>query len=452
MPWWPIGLALAASPSPDFVGQGGVEHPVWSADGRQVALVDVHRGREELVVVAVRRGRGQGAERVTAPGGGEWHDLQVLFRPDGTLLFAGRSSPAGPTRLYTAQPGAVASALLTTEELPGSLHDPVLSPDGTRLVFAVTTTEGTELYARDPSGLHRLTISPEAEGHPAFWPDGKGLLFERSGDLWEVGFDGLRERPWSLGPGREVRPTPVSSEYAAWLRETELGWELVSSGPPLMQGVRLPTASLSVSPDLAWVAVTHEDRDRSDVVRLIAPDGTRGTEVRPGLPRLADPALVVDPERRWQLAVTATDDAGRRVLLLRDVTDAVRGASASFPGGPVHDVARSDDADDDAAVVGLGDLVAALAGAGDVAPEDADDQAEASPEKDGEQPPGSKEARRRRRRAGDREAPPRVGSGGSDDDGRLLATAGYVGMVLLIVLVSGLMVAEALRRSRAAPG
>ena len=60
MPWWPIGLALAASPSPDFVGQGGVEHPVWSADGRQVALVDVHRGREELVVVAVRRGRGQG--------------------------------------------------------------------------------------------------------------------------------------------------------------------------------------------------------------------------------------------------------------------------------------------------------------------------------------------------------------------------------------------------------
>lgn len=82
-------------------------------------------------------------------------------------------------------------------------RDPSPSPDGTKVVFAVSQTlpDGTaqnDLYVVDRSGLNirRLTQMPGMEYEPAWSPDGTQIVFTASDpagpgpDLWLINVDG----------------------------------------------------------------------------------------------------------------------------------------------------------------------------------------------------------------------------------------------------------------------
>jgi Tol biopolymer transport system component len=67
--------------------------------------------------------------------------------------------------------------------------NPVLSPDGTRILFSSTRAGKSALYVInvDGTGLARITSDTFAEGNPAWSPDGSKIAFRRSSHTFEGG-------------------------------------------------------------------------------------------------------------------------------------------------------------------------------------------------------------------------------------------------------------------------
>ena len=83
--------------------------------------------------------------------------------------------------------------------------DPSFAPNGKRLVF---TRSGRGIFAIgiDGSGLRRLTTSAY-DGHPVYSPNGKRIAFLRGDRLYVMRSDGRRERLLRLSPRFPGRPS-----------------------------------------------------------------------------------------------------------------------------------------------------------------------------------------------------------------------------------------------------
>src|SRR5262245_64842533 len=106
--------------------------------------------------------------------------------------------------LLAAAPVAAAPKGLTVEDMLAMqrVGDPVVSPDGRRVVFAVRDTDYDAnkgrydlwLAAVDGSSLVHLTTSPENDQDPAWSPDGRWVYFTstRSGSsqVWRIATSG----------------------------------------------------------------------------------------------------------------------------------------------------------------------------------------------------------------------------------------------------------------------
>ena len=83
-----------------------------------------------------------------------------------------------------------------------SIADPKFSPDGKRIVFAVTASSlvdgksNADIYIMDADGsnLRKLTNNPSSDAHPCWSPDGKSLLFVSTrhdgSQAWSLPLDG----------------------------------------------------------------------------------------------------------------------------------------------------------------------------------------------------------------------------------------------------------------------
>jgi eukaryotic-like serine/threonine-protein kinase len=160
----------------------GVEgHPALSPDGRLVAYSSNEAGNADIWVVEVASGE---AARLT---NGPADDLDPAWLPDGSgLVFVAARLGAPSIWRVSAHGGAPAMVINTGE-------DPAVSPDGTRVAFAV----------RDPSGLLRIAVARLAEPtsvtvltdsgdgsldhrNPSWSPDGDQICYADSRDLWIV--------------------------------------------------------------------------------------------------------------------------------------------------------------------------------------------------------------------------------------------------------------------------
>ncbi len=90
---------------------------------------------------------------------------------------------------------------------------PMLSPDGTRLVFESNRTGNWDIYSMKPDGtdLVRLTDNPAADVGPIWSPDGKHIVFgsERdAGDpeIYVMNVDGSNQRRLTRQPGDDSHP------------------------------------------------------------------------------------------------------------------------------------------------------------------------------------------------------------------------------------------------------
>ena len=117
--------------------------------------------------------------------------------------------------LSAAAAGAAPSKGLTIQDMLAMqrVGEPVVSPDGKRVVFAVRDTDYDanrgryDLYVAqtDGSGVERLTSHPENDTDPEWAPDGRSILFlsSRGGSsqVWRIGVGG--------GEAEQVTKLPV---------------------------------------------------------------------------------------------------------------------------------------------------------------------------------------------------------------------------------------------------
>lgn len=103
-------------------------------------------------------------------------DAYPVLSPDGTrIVFT--SNRTGTYQVYTCDAGGGNIVQLTHTE--GSNVSPVWSPGGDRIVFASERDDDSEIYIMnaDGTGQKRLTRQPGDDSHPKFSPDGSRIIF-----------------------------------------------------------------------------------------------------------------------------------------------------------------------------------------------------------------------------------------------------------------------------------
>jgi TolB protein len=104
-------------------------------------------------------------------------DAYPMLSPDGSrLLF--ESDRTGNWEIYTMRPDGTDLVRLTSAPAPDV--GPIWSPDGKRIVFASERDAGdSEIYVMnaDGSGQRRLTRQPGDDSHPHWSPDGARIVF-----------------------------------------------------------------------------------------------------------------------------------------------------------------------------------------------------------------------------------------------------------------------------------
>lgn len=90
---------------------------------------------------------------------------------------------------------------------------PVLSPDGTKILFESDRTGASEIYTMnlDGSGLTQLTFNTANDDSPVWSPDGKKIVFtsvrdDADGDIYIMDADGKNAKRLTTTPGDDSHP------------------------------------------------------------------------------------------------------------------------------------------------------------------------------------------------------------------------------------------------------
>ena len=173
--------------------------PVWSHDGTRLAFVR-QGGTDGIYVV---NADGTGLARITdGPA-----DREPAWSPvDDRIVFS-----AFDGELYSVNPnGGELTNLTNTAEV--SEHNPIWSPDGTRLAFERSLQDGVEIYVMvtDGSSVARVTDSPADNADPTWSPDGTRLAFwsnrDGNSEIYSVSVDGSGLLRLTDLPGEDLQP------------------------------------------------------------------------------------------------------------------------------------------------------------------------------------------------------------------------------------------------------
>jgi TolB protein len=191
--------------------------PSWSPDGKRILFASNRDGDDELYVMDAN---GRNVRQLTRNRGRA--DLTGQWSPDGRwIAFASDRARPGEHEIYVMRAnGTGARRLVRTVNRPGwqdAQFSPAWSPDGNRIIFSMTVSEGNpELFVAgvDGRGLRRLTFTrgdSETFGDdtmPDWARDGRSVVFVsnregRSSDVWVMNASGARQRPVARRPGAD---------------------------------------------------------------------------------------------------------------------------------------------------------------------------------------------------------------------------------------------------------
>ena len=189
----------------------------------------------------------------------------------------------------------------------GDDHNPVWSPDSTRIAFHHSTQSTTKILIvnADGSGQRPLARTRGEEWGPRWSPDGTRIAFtgvprrNATPSVHVVASDGSGQT--SLGPGANPRWSPDGSRIA-FVDYGDAGstWEIVSINPdgtdpvPLSRtGPRTLPTGLVWSPDGSAIAFSSS-HDGDDEIYVVNADGTGQTQ-------LTDNDFFADTDPVWIL-------------------------------------------------------------------------------------------------------------------------------------------------------
>jgi len=289
---WDVYLKLIGSETPlRLTDDPAMEHePAWSPDASQVAFM---RRSQEGCWIYLVAALGGPARKLASCGESIYGDL--TWSPDGQwLAFNDKAAPEDAFSITLLAPTTLEKRQLTTP--PADTwgdHDPAFSPDGSRLSFTRSVSEGMQdvyLVSVDGGEPERLTFeSRNVYGH-AWTTNGKHLLFasNRTGrtGLWRIRASGGVPAWVGLGDGQASFPSisiqghrlayqQRSDETNVW--QVQRGHE--ASAAPLITSTRWDLHP-QFSPDGQRLAFTSNragsyeiwlsDRDGAGAIKLTA--------------------------------------------------------------------------------------------------------------------------------------------------------------------------------------
>lgn len=157
--------------------------PVWSPDGRKIALVSRRDGNREIYVVDVET---QETVNITRHPADDW---TPAWSPDGGQL-AFSSIRSGAWEIYTVNTTCFEAPESCVEQLVQVTSDgnanisPVWSPDGRRFAYNSKASGNWDIYTMtsDGSDIRQVTTDVENDLSPAWSPDGSQIAFESKRD------------------------------------------------------------------------------------------------------------------------------------------------------------------------------------------------------------------------------------------------------------------------------
>src|SRR5262249_6022257 len=122
-------------------------YPCWSADGKRFAFTSDRDGAANLYVADIDGTNVRRLTHLKAPAVAympSWVDDQIVFGlHDSRAQIAGVNPDGGEVRII------------------GDGHDPVLSPDGTRIAFTGDAPGGVTVFVMDADGSNRRQVVKE---------------------------------------------------------------------------------------------------------------------------------------------------------------------------------------------------------------------------------------------------------------------------------------------------
>ena len=190
-----------ASPRQVTMAPGWESDPALSPDGGLVAYASDESGNADIWIVDVRGGN---AIRLTDDPASDTHPA---WYPDGSAL-AFTSDRGGGSAIWKVLRFGGAPSLLVPDAV-----DAVLSPDGSQIAFARSSTAGTFRIwiapLADPSRARVLTGDGDGfwdHRDPAFSPDGRTLCYHAERDLWLVPVLGQGARRLTKDDESDIEP------------------------------------------------------------------------------------------------------------------------------------------------------------------------------------------------------------------------------------------------------
>jgi Tol biopolymer transport system component len=187
--------------------------PRWSPDGRRLVFQRVERTRFDIQVVDLA------TQAVTPLTSDPTLDIHPVFAPSGRHVYF--SSPRGGGlniwRVPVTADGRPDGRLEQITTGAGQDVEAALSPDGTRLAFAILR-QNADLWrlplapdsSRPTGPPERLVSSTREDSRGAWSPDGRTIAFnsDRSGEMniWLRSLQDGSERALTTGPGGDFQP------------------------------------------------------------------------------------------------------------------------------------------------------------------------------------------------------------------------------------------------------
>jgi len=229
------GLRLTTSIAAD-------SDPVWSPDGRRIAVRSMQRGRPEVLVMPAALQAA--ADRPdSAPAAGTTGDVPTDWRAGEILVQRRGASGSDLVRVQTN------GASRTVADSPFNETDGRWSPDGRWIAYVSDEPGQPEIYVHNEQG-DRQRVSQGGGTHPRWTRDSRALLFLRESMLMRA----------ELGPGGSRFGTPRRLVNFAGIRDFDLAHtrtDRIFTLMPVQPGRRE-----AVSVILNWRSLAESQRRR----------------------------------------------------------------------------------------------------------------------------------------------------------------------------------------------
>jgi Tol biopolymer transport system component/serine/threonine protein kinase len=211
---WILDIATRAAERLDLPGRDlGVNLPVWSSDGRRMAITRLLENGLQSIWTATTDG--SQAEELFPPASGLYASD---FSPDGrSLLYEARVG--GTSQVFLFDLGSRKTRQLTSSS--GDKNNAAWSPDGRSIVFSSNATGTTQLWKASSSGRDAvmLTSGYERMYHGFYSPDGRWIYIQPSHrNIYRLPAEGGKLEPVTRFPESGLfLEEPALSPDGKWL-------------------------------------------------------------------------------------------------------------------------------------------------------------------------------------------------------------------------------------------